>query len=87
MDDLQGKILHPVSRFYRELWWLQTGMCIHVVIFFLFFDFIESYFLQSDFYPGLRKIPKMYPYSGNQVPLQNGGLWETLEIHKGISLL
>ena len=36
---------------------------------FLFFDFIESYFLQSDFYPGLRKIPRMYPYSGNQVPL------------------
>jgi hypothetical protein len=55
--------------------------------YFLFFDFIESYFLQSDFYPGLRKIPRMYPYSGNQVPLQNGGLWETLEIHKGISLL
>ena len=62
------KQLHPVSRFYRELWWLQTGMCIHAATF-LFLDFIESYFSQSDFYPGFRKIPRMYPYSGNQVPL------------------
>ena len=58
----------PYLDFYRELWWLQTGMCIHVATF-LFLDFIESYFLQSDFYPGFRKVPRMYPCSGNQVPL------------------
>ena len=39
------------------------------ILTFLFLDFIESYLSQSDFYPGLRKNPRMYPYSGNQVPL------------------
>lgn len=46
----------------------QACVCVHAATF-LFLDFMESYFLQSDFYPGFRKIPRMYPYSGNQVPL------------------